>query len=164
MLDQELHGWHNRMSIVQLHLNRSQSRSRLHPYLERQVPIPVPPAYYDRHTRVPFDPSCVIPMAEALTLDPPGTYQSEHPWYPERFGVQFTFGEPRSRCSYCKSHNHVALLCPSPHGRCACAPSCIIPTHHINFGGNCPYANLHLLDTGEDEEGYVGLEEGDGKS
>jgi hypothetical protein len=103
-------------------------------------------------------------MAEALTLGPPSMYQSERPWYPESFNVEYTFGEPVSRCSYCKVRDHVALLCPSLHGRCARAPSCIIPTHHVNFGDSCPYSNLHLIDTGAHDEGYVGLEEGDGES
>jgi hypothetical protein len=76
-LDQELRGWCNRVSVVQLRLKQSQTRSRLHPYLERQTPIPAPPAYYDRHTREAFDASRTLSMAEALTLDPPGTYQSE---------------------------------------------------------------------------------------
>ena len=60
-----------------------------------------------------------------------------------------------------------------PHARCHTTISCIIPTHHRHFGPNCLAANLHLADDDviealqtalPDDEGYVGLEEGDGES
>jgi hypothetical protein len=144
-------------------LYKAQVKSHIHPYLEQQSPIRAPPSYLLANRLNPFL-SHTISMDEALTLNPPGVYRSDRPWYHERFTVSYIFAEPNSRCVYCKSCNHAAVSCPSPHQQCSMAPSCIIPTHHRHFGGNCPYANRYILDTGDDleDEGYVGLEEGDG--
>ena len=51
--------------------------------------------------------------------------------------------------------NHSLQDCPDPHTRCRVAISCIIPTGHRNYRGNCPYANAHITDN-NNEEGYVG--------
>jgi hypothetical protein len=161
-LDRELSQWRNRLGPLHHCLYRAQAKSHLHPYLERQSPIPAPPSYLLAKDLNPFL-SHTISMDKALALDPPGVYRSDRPRYHERFAVSYTFAKPNSRCAYCKSRDHDAVVCSSPHQRCTMAPSCIIPTHHWHFGGNCPYVNRHLLDTG-DEEGYIGLEEGDGEA
>jgi hypothetical protein len=164
-LDRDLSQWRDRVGPLRQRLYKAQVKSRIHPYLERQSPIRAPPSYLLANHLNPSL-SHTISMDEALTLDPPGVYRSDRPWYHERFAISYTFAEPNSRCVYCKSRDHAAVSCPSPHQQCSMAPSCIIPTHHRHFGGNCPYANRHLLDTGDhlEDEGYVGLEEGDGEA
>jgi hypothetical protein len=154
--------WHEKVGTLCCQLNLSQAWSQLHPYLECHAPIPAPPSYYNTHRVKPTSPH-TLTMDQALAIDPPGIFHSDRPWYHEQFTVQYTFAEPGSHCTYCKSWDHIALNCHTPHQHCSLSYSCIIPSHHHYFGRNCPATNLHLIDTG-DEEGYVGLEESNSKA
>ena len=66
-----------------------------------------------------------------------------------------TTDHPTPHCPYCQTTGHSLQDCPDPHIHCRLAISCIIPMAHCNYGGRCPYGNIHLTDN-NDEEGYVG--------
>jgi hypothetical protein len=89
-LDRDLSQWRSQMGPLCQCLYRAQAKSRLHPYLERQAPIPAPPSYLLANHLNPFL-SHTISMDKALALDPPGVYRSDRPWYHERFAVSYTF-------------------------------------------------------------------------
>jgi hypothetical protein len=116
-------------------------------------------------------PTDTITMAQALKPDNhPKAHFLPPPWYHDREEDNISFiGQLMSgHCVYCHSSNHTLTFCPESHTQCTISPSCIVPTFHANQSKNCPSANLHLTDPNDNEgyggpEGYVGLEERDGK-
>jgi hypothetical protein len=96
-LELDLCQWHKKVGPLCQCLNLSQARSHLHPYLERQTPIPTPPSYYHTHGVKPTSPHALT-MDQALAIDPSGVFCSDCPWYHECFAVNYTFAELGSHC------------------------------------------------------------------
>jgi hypothetical protein len=78
-------------------------------------------------------------MEEAMTIDADISWLP-HPWYHEESQPGST-PMPLSHCMvcvYCNGLDHTQVTCPDPYHLCNDCLSCIIPSYHINYGGQCP--------------------------
>jgi len=164
-LDKKLATWRDQWGPVRSRLINARARSRVHPYLENEAPVPLP---YDERPRELRH--AHLTVSEAL-----GRFREEgvrwlpRPWYHDEDYTHTTEASvlrPPS-CYYCTSPYHIGYDCLRPHARCDERACCVVPRHHKSYTsgaptGGCPHQDVHIHDDPSDE--YWTYDSSDGES
>ena len=150
-LEKEERACRDRISATRQRLVAAKARSRVHPYVAENAPVPHPDLPHLRRQRYPnsdLDHGWIT-IRDTLGREELGMQR----WLPLPVLYDDLQGSTAVRwvhlpkCFYCHSVFHEPRQCLRPHALCSYRQSCLVPNNHSAYLGGCPYNHLHSRTT-----------------